>query len=216
MTATSGTIIEELIGVAISRMADKQFAEIYTAEGRLEEARRATAHGDELQQLARKRAGRDEAGRTARIRGFERQAALVQGAVILGGIALLCAVVGILSLEVWRSKPAAQTGLWRRVLCFAADWAPVTLLVASGAFVVCFLPFQKVLADFRVSGFQHADEMRISDAMWSLVMVPEHVLGTDAGVTFWSAVTITLSAIVVFIVAWSIYRGRRQQTGPAF
>ncbi len=215
MMGSSGTAIEELIAVAISRMADKELLEIYTAEGRAEEARRATAHMDELEQFLRKRFRHDEPGRATQVQTFQRQAALVQGAVILGGLALLCAVVGILSLELWRGKPAAETGLRRRVVCFAADWAPVTLLVAIGAFLVCFLPFQKVLADFRVSSIEPTDEMRISDAMWSLVSVPEHVLGMDAAVTFWSAVTITLSAIVVCIVAWGFYRGRRTATKPA-
>lgn len=215
MINSSSTMIEEWIGVAISRMADKQFAEIYTAEGKPEEARSATAHGDELEQATRHRFGRDDAGRAARARTFERQAAIVQGSVILGGLALLCAVVGIFGLEVWRDRPAAQPRLWRRVLCFAADWAPVALLVASGAFLVGFLPFQKVLADLRVSNFQPTDEMRIGEAMFSLATVPERVLGMDAAVTFWSAVTYTLSAIVVGMVAWGVYRARRVQTKPA-
>jgi len=215
MMGSSETAIEDLIGVAISRMADKEFAEIYTAEGKVEDARKAAAHMNELEQSARHRFARDEQGRTERARTFQRQAALVQGFVILGGFALLCALVGILSLELWPSKKVARSGLWRRVMCLASDWAPMTLLVASGAFLFCFLPFQKVLTDFRVSSFQPSDEMRISDAMWSLVSVPEHVLGTDAAVAFWSAVTITLSAIVVFIVAWGIYRSRRAQTKPA-
>lgn len=215
MTASSDTAIEGLVAASISRMGEKEFAEIYTAEGRLEEARRATASMDELEQLARRRLGRDDAGRAERARTFERQAALVQGSVILGGLALICAVVGVFALEVSRGKPAAQTWLWRRVMCFAVDWAPVTLLAASGAFLVSFLPFQKVLADFRVSSFQPIDEMRLSDAMWSLVAVPEHVLGVDSAVAFWSAVTVTLSAILVGMVAWGVYRTRRAQAKPA-
>jgi hypothetical protein len=215
MMGSSGTVIEELIAVAISRAADKELAEIYTAEGNVEEARKATAHGDELEQFVRKRFRHDEPGRVTQVQAFQRQAALVQGAVILGGLALLCAVVGIMSLELLRGKPATQARLWRRVVCLAADWAPMTLLLASGAFLLCFLPFQKVLADFRVSSFEPTDEMRISDAMWSLVSVPEHMLGVDAAVMFWSAVTIALSAIVVCIVAWGIYRSRRAQAKPA-
>lgn len=215
MTNSSVTMIEELIGVAISRMADKEFAEIYAAEGKPEEARRATAHMDELEQASRHRFGRDDAGRAERARTFDRQAVLVQGSAILGGLALVCGIVGIFALEIWRGKPAAQAGLWRQVLCFAADWAPVTLLVASGAFLAGFLPFQKVLADFRVSSFQPTDEMRVGEAMFSLATVPERVLGVDAAVTFWSAVTYLLSAIVVGMVALGVYRSRRVQTKPA-
>lgn len=208
MMNSSGAAMEGLIGVALSHMADKEFAEIYTAEGKPEEARRATAHSDELEQATRHRFGRDEEGRAARARTFERQAALLQGIVIVGGLALICAVVGIFALEIWRSKLTTQTGL-RRVICFLADWAPATFLATTGAFLVCFLPFQKVVADFRVSSFQPTDEMRLSDAMWSLVGVPERVLGMDAAVTFWSAVTYMLSAIVVCVIARSVYRARR-------
>lgn len=215
MTAASGMTIEDLIGVAISRMADKELAAIYTSEGNIEEARKATAHSDELERSVRKRVGRDEAGREARRRGVDREAALVQGCAMLGGISLLAAVLGVLFVELWPSKTRAQREWWRRAMCFAADYAPSAVLIASGAFLICFRPFQKILADFRVSNFQLDDEHRLTDAMWSLTSVPEHVLGMDSAVTFWSALTITLSAIVVAMVASGIYRARRAHATPA-
>lgn len=207
MMSSSGTVIEELIGVAISRMADKELAAIYTSEGKIAAAQKATAHSDELERSVRKRIGRDEAGRAERRRGVEREAALVQGCAILGGISLLAAVVGVLFVEL--SPSNARRGWWPRAMCFAADYAPSAVLIASGGFLICFRPFQKVLADFRVSSFQLDDEHRLTDAMWSLTSVPEHVLGMDSAVTFWSALTITLSAIVVAMVASGIYRARR-------
>jgi|GEM_PF-2521730 len=209
MMSSSGTVIEELIGVAISRMADKELAAIYTSEGKIAEAQAATAHSDELERSVRKRIGRDEAGRAERRRGIDREAALVQGCAILGGMSLLAAVVGVLFVELWPNTTRAQRGWWCRAMCFAADYGPSAVLIASGAFLICFRPFQKVLADFRVSSFQLDDEHRLTDAMWSLTFVPEHVLGMDSAVTFWSALTITLSAVVVAMVASGIYRARR-------
>lgn len=212
MRDSSGTVIEGLIAIAILRMAVKELAEIYRSEGKTDEARKATAHMDELEQTVRNRFGHDEPGRVARIRTLRREAALLQGFGILGGISLLAAVVGVLFLELWPGSKAAQKGLLRRAVCFAVDWAPSTLLVASGAFLVCFLPFQRVLAEFRVSSYQLTDEQRVTDAMWSLMAVPEHMLSDDSAVAFWSTLTVMLSALVVFIVAWSFYRSRRAQT----
>jgi hypothetical protein len=207
MTASSGTTIEELVGIAISRMADKASAEIYASEGRTEEARRASAHGDQLDQTMRDRFARDRSGRVSRFHAFRREAALVQGFAILGGISLLVTVVGILWLELWRGKKAQQKRLWWQILCFAVDWAPTTLLLASGAFLVCFLPFEQVLADFRVASFQLTDGQRLTDAMESLIVIPEQMSVAD-----WTILTVTLMAIAIFIVARGFYRSRRAQT----
>ena len=215
MMDSSGAVIEELIGVAISRMADEEIAKIYSSEGKTEEARRATAHARELEQIVHDRYGHDEPGRAARGRTLHRYAALVQGAGILGAASLLILIVGILWLELWPVKKERRKTPWRRAICFAADWAPVILLVASTTFLVGFLPFQRVFADFRSSSFQLTDEQRVTDAVWGLVEVPQRLLGYDTAVTFWTALTVALSSIAVFIVAWSFYRARRAQTNPA-
>lgn len=212
MTDSASTVIEELIAIAISRMADKELAGIYTVEGKTVEAQKAIARGNELEQTVKTRFAHDEPGRVERSRTLHRDAALVQGFAILGGISLLAAVAGVLFFELWPGKKRGQKGLWRRVMCFAADYAPSTLLISCGAFLICFLPFQKVFADFRVSNFRPTDEMHLMDAMWGLMSVPEYVLGVDSAVAFWSALTITLSAAVVAIVVFSMYRARRTQT----
>lgn len=212
MMDSSGAVIEELIAVAISRMADEELAKIYTSEGKTEEARRATAHAQELEQMVHDRYGHDEPGRAARGRTLHRYAALVQGAGILGAASLLILIVGILWLELWPAEKERRKTPWRRGVCFAANWAPVTLLVASATFLVGFLPFRRVFADFRASSFQLTDEQRVTDAVWGLVEVPQRLLGYDTAVAFWSALTVALSAAAVGIVACGIYRARRVQT----
>jgi hypothetical protein len=209
MTDSSGGAMDELIAVAISQMADKELAAIYTAEGKTEEARRATAHMTELQQFVDSRFKQDEPGRAERIRSLHRQAAFVQGFGILGGLSLIATVVGVLFFELWPSKRESHKGFWQRAARIAVDYAPATLLVASGAFLVCFLPFRRVFADFRVSNYHWADEQRVTDALWGLMEVPQRLLGYDTAVAFWSVLTVTLSAAVVAIVAFGIYRARR-------
>lgn len=209
MMTSSGAVIEELIAVAISRMADNELAAIYAAEGKTAEAQKAIAHSNELEQTVKTRFAHDAPGRVERIRTLHREAALVQGFAILGGIALVATVVGVLLVELWPGKKRGRTRLWRRALCFAADWAPTTLLIASGAFLASFLPFRRVFADFRISSYQLTDEQRVTDAVWGLVEVPQRLLGYDAAVSFWSALIVALSALAVSILAWSIYRARR-------
>lgn len=209
VSAASGTSIEKLSAIGIVRMADKELAKTYTIEGKTEEARKAIEETNQLEKFVRSNFAQDEPGRLARIQAFRREAALVQGAVILGGLSLFCAIVGILALELWPRGSTRRIGLINRTLCIAADWAPLAVLLATGAFLVSFLPFQRVLADFRVSAFQLADEQKLTDAIWSLIAVPEHLIGVDAAVAFWSMLTITLSAAVVTIVAFGIYRARR-------
>lgn len=208
MDAASSTSIEKLSAIGIVRMADKQLAKTYTSEGKTEEAQKVIEESDERDRVVRRRFAQDEPGRLARIQAFRREAALVQGAVILGVLSLFSAIVGIVVLELWPQGGRRRMGLLNGMLCIAADWAPVTVLLATGAFLVGFLPFQRVLADFRVSAFHMADEQKLTDAIWSLIAVPERLIGVDTAVAFWSMLTVTLSVAVVAIVAFGIYRAR--------
>jgi hypothetical protein len=131
---------------------------------------------------------------------------------VIAGFAVL---VGILGLELRSGKNRNRTSAWRRAMCVVSDYAPGALLLASGGFLVCFLPFQRALADFRASAFLPVDERRITDALWSLNAVPEYMLGDDAAVAFWSIVTITLSVLAISIMLWSWHRTRRTATNPA-
>jgi hypothetical protein len=211
---SNGPFIEKLVGIAVARNAQLELAELYASEGKTEEARLATSRVTELDHVV-KGFTHDDPRRAEQIHTLRREGALVQGFAILGGIAGIAAILGILVVELRSGKSGRRKTIWRRAVSFAADHAPATLFIASGAFVVCFLPFQRALADFRASGFLPADERRITDALWSLIMVPEYMLGTDAAVAFWSMVTVTLSALAVFVLAWGFYRARRRALNPA-
>jgi tetratricopeptide (TPR) repeat protein len=214
MGDSSGAWLEKLIGMTLSRNALRELAEVYTSEGKTEEARIAASKAAAIDEGFR-RLQYDGPGRQERARALRWEAMLVQGSGILGGIAGIAALAGILMVELQSRKNGKRQPIWRRGACFAADYGPATMLVASGAFVVCFLPFQRALAEFRVSSYMGEDERRITDALWCLIAVPEYMLGVDATVAFWSMVTICLSVLAAVIVAWGFYRGRRAATKPA-
>jgi hypothetical protein len=121
----------------------------------------------------------------------------VPGFGILGGFAGFVTIAGILLLELWPRKTERRR-ISAAVLCLAADYAPATLLAACGGFLLSFLP-QRAL-EYRKSSFLLVDQQRITVALWSLIRVPEYVVGVDRAVALWSTVTITLSVLAVFIL----------------
>jgi len=214
MAGSNGPFIEQLIGIVVEHSAQVGLTELYASEGKAEEARVANSKVGELDRAV-KGFNRDNPRRAEQIQTLQWEAAFVQGFGILGGIAGLAVILGILELELRSGKNRNRTSVWRRVMCLVSDYAPAALLLASGAFVVCFLPFQRALADFRASAFLPADERRITDALWSLIEVPQYMLGDDAAVAFWSFITITLSVLAISIVVWSWHRTRRAAINPA-
>jgi hypothetical protein len=214
MAGSNGPFIEQLIGIVVEHSAQVGLTELYASEGKAEEARLANSKVGELDRAV-KGSNRDNPRRAEQIHTLQWEAAFVQGFGILGGIAALAVIVGILELELRSSMNRNRTTVWRRAMCLASDYAPAALLVASGAFVVCFLPFQRALADFRASGYLPADERRITDTLWSLLRVPQYMLGDDAAVAFWSFATIILSLLAVAVVVCSWHRTRRAAIKPA-
>ena len=76
---------------------------------------------------------------------------LVQGFGILAVMAGFAALAGILLLELWPTKFRSRKTSWRNVVCWAADDAPATSLVASGALLLSFLPCARAFSEYRTS-----------------------------------------------------------------
>ncbi len=96
-----------------------------------------------------------------------------------------------------------------------ADYAPATLLVAIGAFLMSFLPFQHTFAEYRASSYMLLNDQRLMGAMWGLMEIPEYVMGVNARVWIWAFVTIALAALLVFVLVRGIYRTRRAASNTA-
>ncbi len=207
--------IEELIGIAISRSADKELADFYSSTGNAEDARKAASRVEQIDERARsmRRPGHDPATR-AQAQAFQWEGMLVQGFATLGVIAGFAALAGILLLELWPSRIRNAKTIWRRALCLIADYAPATLLVASAAFLMGFLPFQQ-FAEYRSSSYMLANHEHLMEALGDLNGIPDYVMGVNARVLIWAFVTIALTALLLFVLVKRIFLARHAASKPA-
>src|SRR5580704_17026878 len=206
MAEGSEVKIEKLIGMAISRSADKELADFYSSRGNAEDARTAALRVEQIDERARSmRPGHDPATR-AQAQAFQWEGMLVQGFGTLGVIAGFAALVGILLQELWPRRVRNATTIWRRALCFVADYAPATFLVASAAFLMSFLPFQHAFAEYRSSSYVLANHEHLMEALGYLNGIPDYVMGVNARVLIWAFLTIALTALLLFVLVKEIFR----------
>jgi hypothetical protein len=215
MADSKGADFEKLVGLAIARNANKEMAKLYQAAGSTADELRVAKRLEQIEGRVREARLAVNLSRNARARAFRKEAVFVQGFGILSVLSAFAALAGILLLELWPGKFRNATTIWRRAVCWAADYAPATLLVACGAFLVSFLPFQSAFEKYRTSSFLLGDEQVLTDAMWSLFEIPEHVVGVDGAVEIWSFVTIVLSVLLLFVLVRGFYRTRRTAANPA-
>jgi len=215
MADANGADMEKLIGLAIARNANKEMANLYQTPDKTEDAQRVAKRLEQIAGQVQEIRLAVNLSRNARAKAFRKEAVFVQGFGILSVLAGFAALAGILLLELWPGMFRNANTIWRRAVCWAADYAPATLLVACGAFLVSFLPFQSAFEEYRTSSFLLGDEQVLTDAMWSLFEIPEHVVGVDGAVEIWSFVTIALSALLLLVLVRGFYRTRRTVAKPA-
>jgi hypothetical protein len=201
--------------MAISRSADKELADFYSSRGNAEDARRAALRVEQIDERARSmRPGHDSATRS-QAQVFQWEGILVQGFGILGVIAGFAALAGILLLELRPARIRNAKAIWRTALCRIGDYAPATLLVASAAFLMSFLPFQHALAEYRSSSYVLANQERLMEALSDLHGIPDYVMGVNTHVLIWAFVTIALTTLLLFVLVRGILRARHAPSKPA-
>ena len=210
MADAKSTRIEELIAFAISKDVNLKLGELYTRAGRTTDAQRAASRVQQIDDQVAAIPKRHSAS-LARERAFRWWGILVQGSCGLILIAGFIALMAILVLELLPIASENRRTLWRRALCWAADYAPATLLVASAALLLSFLPYARAFSDFFSSNNAFANEDFIVDALLGFVAVPQFVSGPSGNITIWLLATGVLAMLAVFVVAHGIYRGRRAQ-----
>jgi hypothetical protein len=215
MADAKGADIEKLIGLAIARSANKEMANLYEAPDKTEYAQRVAKRLEQIEGRIQESRRALNLSRNARAQAFRKEAVFVQAFGTLSVLAAFATLAGILLLELWPGRIRNSRTIWRRAACWAADYAPATLLVACGAFLVSFLPFQSAFEEYRTSNFVLGDEQVLTDAMWSLFEIPSHVAGVDGAVELWYFVTIALSVLLFIVLARGFYRMRRAATKPA-
>jgi len=205
----SSTVIEKLIALAIARHASNESGELYQSVARTVDAQNATLRVQQIDE--RIAALHFDYSRQQRFRkwGF-----LVQG---VGGLAVLAgcaALLAILLQEFWPARTGSRRSSWRKVVCWFVDYAPATLLVATGAFLLSFLPFAHVLAQFRSSQDNLLADRYMGDTLMSLASIPIWVLSAKGTVWIWEFVTAFLVGVALFAAARSIYRVKRVSPKP--
>ena len=203
--AANSTIIEKLIALAISRIANQERVKLYTNAGCTADAQKAELR---LQQIdgtvATLRPNRD--GGYGREQTYRRWGILLQGSAGLTLISGFAGLVAIFFLELLPATFGNRKTLWRRTLCRTADYAPATLLVASGTFILSFLPYAHAFSEFFSLGNGLRNEKLISDTLSGLTAIPQFVLQPDGSLVIWFSGVAALAGLAVFIVARSLYR----------
>ena len=202
-----------LIGWAVSMEADKELVALYSSAGKTEDEQRATTRLNEIDRDTRM--AFHDPTHDATAQDFRKMARWVQSFAILSVVGALAAFAGILMVELWPSRiPKAKT-IWRKVLCWMADYGPAALLVGSVGFLISFLPFQRAFEQYRALSNGIPNEKRLMDAMWGFSEIPDYMTGANGSVSTWTAITVALSALLVFVLVRRFYRMRRTAAKPA-
>jgi len=216
MADSGGADFEQLIGLVVSRSANKEAENLAKVSANPEDARTAAARLDQIEARFNRIRRSANPERAVRSEVFRKEGLLVQSFGILCVLAAIGTLAGILLLELWPARLQGAKSLSRRFACILADWAPPTLLVACAGFLLSFLPFHRAIEEYRSSNYLRADELALLDAWWGLMRVTESLyLGADATVRFWYFVTVALSAVLLAVVFRAIVRTKRSATNPA-
>jgi hypothetical protein len=211
MQDSGSTDIEKLTGLSLEQRANKELSKLYTEAGRSVEAQQAAQRVRQIRDIFAEMPYKSAASELRR-QSFRRWGFFVQG---FGGLILIAGFAGLaalLSLEFWRAAANSRKSWWRKVACWTADYAPAILFLSSGAFLVSFLPYARALSEFRSSANPLSQERDIGEALLALGAVPDRVLWSDSGFSFWAVVTVALAVFAVFIVARGLYRDKRVST----
>jgi len=204
----------KMIGQELSREANVEFAALYAATGRKEEAERASARVQELEALQQSFHGPFMTDYLARAESLRHPAFLFQTFFVLFVIALFLAVLCYMVLDLRPNKAAARGKLWQFALCRAADYLPAAVLGFGLAFVLSFLPIARMLASFRSSAASPDAYGGLSHTFWTLETFPYFFQSHFDGSFFWWFVVIALSVLALALL-WRNLRGlRRVQPSP--
>jgi hypothetical protein len=146
---------------------------------------------------------------------FRRETILVESFGILCVVAAFGALAGVSMLELGPSRTQEAQPIWRKVPCWLADHGPATLLVASVAFLLSFLPFERAVAEYRDSNYSLPNQERLTESMWGLLEVPRYLTGVNFAVSVWTIVTVARSTLLLFVLVRVFYRVRRTLAKPA-
>jgi hypothetical protein len=200
---------ERDFGSVLQREATLGWKAFYEATGQTADAQaaaqRAAQIDEHLQNVASE--GRQRWEDRNHHRG-SRIAWIVEISAIVMAIAVLMAIlsIGLIELRpsIWKRESVA-----RRILCWTADIAPLTALTTCAAFLASFLPYARLLAEFRADGPGAPNEEPLMVAYWSFDGVTRTIGGADTAVLGWTALTAVLGLVLALLLARMVYRAMR-------
>ena len=209
MADGSETDIEKLIAWTVLQRADKELVVLYSSAGKTEDERRVRTRLDQIEKRFTEMRHAHNPARGAGTQTFRREAIMVESFGLLCLVAAFGALAGVSMLELWPSRTQDAQPIWRKVSCCLADYGPATLLVASVAFLISFLPFERAFAEYRASNYSLPNQEQLMESMWGLLEIPRYLTGGSFQVSVWTFVTIALSALLLFVLVRGFYRMRR-------
>jgi hypothetical protein len=197
MSQQGEAYLERMTAVDVSRQANEELRNLYSATGRQREASDASARLQELESRHRTYASLPYLAETNSVR---REANLFQSSAILLFVCGVLVALSFLLLEI-RPRSFPQRGaVWQRILCGTADFAPATFLILSCAFVVSFLPIAHLFARYRSASISLDTFREIRGTLWGLVEVPISVQNILDPTLFWWLMTTALVVIAALLV----------------
>jgi hypothetical protein len=203
MAAQNTTYIEGMISLALSRKTSIELLHFYQNANRTTESAQASQRLEEIAAAITDSRKQNAPARATHSQDLVGRGWLVDIVTLTGILLLVTAILSLLIVELRSCKPTSEKGIGRAFLCFAADWAPVSCLIACIALLWAFQPFAHILASARTV-------MTASDAWSTLHHQGLFRLGTAFPVPYydgvwatyhlWQAATYILAALALFIL----------------
>ncbi len=205
MAAKDQTDFEKMMGLEVSQQSLTELNALYNSSQRTQDS------DETLQQLRQLDSRRDaqiqsfQPSYDATVAPYHRKAVAVEVSL---AILLLCGIVvgvSLAFLEMTALLPDKPRKRARRLACFAADYAPMTLILASAAFIFSFRPFALAFEQFRRGSGTVADARFLTGVFFTLGYVLRPPSGVSTAYFAWWAATILLALLAFLIFARSFF-----------
>lgn len=210
MTDQNETDSERMMGLELSRWATRELRDSYQGVGKegesQEAAKRLQGIDNRIHGLMLSFRRIDEPW----LHALQWSGLKVQLSAILALLLTITAALTLMALELRPGNSRVRRLRLRRMICLAADWVPVALLVACVAMVWFFQPYAQILHSAR--SLSSASEAWHTLHFEGLYMLSWTLGALEAPFTplhFWQAFTCVLVALALFILVRGLLRLKR-------
>jgi hypothetical protein len=197
MSEQAETPFERMSALELSRQSAQEFKNLYSTTGRAREASEASAR---LKDIENRKETFFSQPYLAQSDSLRREATLFH---TFGILLFACGVMVALSFFILELRPRffpRGGAVWQRILCGTADYAPVSFLILSLAFLMSFLPIAHLFARYRSTGASIETFREISGTLWGLREVPERLQFIFDPPFFWLLLTVALVGLAVVLL----------------